>query len=111
MKNLLTNKILKSLLIVGVLVGTTILSRSINDYTIKTFIGIIDFVLILNLLVLNNISSIGMKDFVKDIHTLTSKHWGKLIVVFLFVGFVENYKDIKNGFMDGFRDGYYGIKK
>ena len=110
MKNLLTNKILKSLLIIGVIVGTTFLSRIIDDNTIKTFIGIIDFILILNFLVLNKIASIGIADFVNDINTLTLKHWGKLIIVFLFVGFVENYKDVKRGFMAGWNYGYYGEK-
>ncbi len=83
MDNLLKNKVLKSLLIVGIIVGITILYRSINDNTIKTLIGIIDFVLIMNLLVLNKLSSIEMTDFVKDINILTSKHWGKLIIIFL----------------------------
>ena len=43
-----------------------------------------------------------MKEFVKDIQNLIVKHWGKLIVAFLIVGTIINYKDIVKGFNDGY---------
>ena len=49
-----------------------------------------------------------MKEFVKDIQNLIVKHWGKLIVTIIVVTLLINYKDVSNGFMDGFRDSYYG---
>jgi len=51
-----------------------------------------------------------MKVFVNDIQNLIVKHWGKLIVTIIFVTLLINYKDVSNGFMDGFRDSYYGKK-
>ena len=42
-----------------------------------------------------------MKEFVNDIQNLIVKHWGKLIVVFLVVGIIYNFNDVKRGFMNG----------
>ena len=42
-----------------------------------------------------------MKEFVNDIQNLFVKHWGKLIVVFLVVGIISNFNDVKRGFMNG----------
>jgi len=42
-----------------------------------------------------------MKEFVNDIQNLIVKHWGKLIVVFLVVGTIINYNDVKRGFVNG----------
>jgi hypothetical protein len=47
-----------------------------------------------------------MKEFVKDIQNLIVKHWGKLIVVFLIVGTIINFNDVKRGFMNGWNNGY-----
>jgi len=44
-----------------------------------------------------------MKEFVKDIQNLIVKHWGKLIVVFLIVGTIFNYNDVKRGVLDGWK--------
>ncbi len=49
-----------------------------------------------------------MKEFVKDIQNLIVKHWGKLIVVFLIVGIITNFNDVKRGFMNGWNKGYNG---
>ncbi len=51
-----------------------------------------------------------MKEFVFDLKNLIVKHWGKLIIVTTLVILIVNYKDVTKGFMDGFRDGYYGKK-
>ena len=45
-----------------------------------------------------------MKEFVNDIQNLIVKHWGKLIITTIIVTLLINYKDVSNGFMDGFRD-------
>jgi len=63
----------------------------------------------LKILTLNK--SISMKEFVNDIQNLIVKHWGKLIVTTIIVTLLINYKDVSNGFMDGFRDSYYGKNK
>ena len=42
-----------------------------------------------------------MKEFVKDFQNLIVKHWGKLIVVFLVVGIITNFNDVKRGVVDG----------
>jgi hypothetical protein len=42
-----------------------------------------------------------MKEFVNDIQNLIVKHWVKLLVVFLVVGVITNYNDVKRGFVDG----------
>ena len=42
-----------------------------------------------------------MKEFVNDIQNLIVKHWGKLLVLFLIVGTIINYNDVKRGFVDG----------
>jgi hypothetical protein len=42
-----------------------------------------------------------MKKFVNNLQNLIVKHWGKLIVVFLIVGTIFNYKDVKRGVLDG----------
>ena len=46
-----------------------------------------------------------------DFENLIVKHWGKLIVTIIIVTLLINYKDVSNGFMDGFRDSYYGKNK
>ena len=51
-----------------------------------------------------------MKEYINDVQNLIVKHWGKLIVTIIFVNLLINYKDFSNGFMDGFRDSYYGKK-
>ncbi|HJV19052.1 MAG TPA: hypothetical protein VJ552_04165 [Sediminibacterium sp.] len=51
-----------------------------------------------------------MIEFVKDIQNLVIKHWGKLIIVALVVGFLLNYDDVKRGFIDGFNDGRSEVK-
>jgi hypothetical protein len=52
-----------------------------------------------------------MKEYINDVQNLIVKHWGKLIVTFIIVTLLINYKDVTNGFMDGFRDSYYGNNK
>ena len=52
-----------------------------------------------------------MKEYINDVQNLIVKHWGKLIVTIIFVTLLINYKDVSNGFMDGFRDSYYGKNK
>ena len=47
-----------------------------------------------------------MKEFVNDIQNLIVKYWGKLIVVFLIVGTIINFNDVKRGFMNGWNTGY-----
>jgi len=42
-----------------------------------------------------------MSEFAKDFQNLIVKHWGKLIVVGLNIGFISNYNDVKSGFNDG----------
>ena len=42
-----------------------------------------------------------MKEFINDIQNLIVKHWGQLLVVFLIVGTIINYNDVKRGFVDG----------
>jgi hypothetical protein len=42
-----------------------------------------------------------MKEFVNDIQNLIVKHWGKLLVVVLVVGVINNYNDVKRGVVDG----------
>ena len=49
-----------------------------------------------------------MKEFVNDIQYLIVKHWGKLIVVFLIVGTIINFNDVKRGFVNGWNNGYNG---
>lgn len=51
-----------------------------------------------------------MKEYINDFQNLIVKHWGKLIVTTIIVTLLINYKDVSNGFMDGFRDSYYGKK-
>ena len=43
-----------------------------------------------------------MKEFAKDIENLIEKHWKKLIVIFLFISFISNFKEVKKGFVDGY---------
>ncbi len=43
-----------------------------------------------------------MKEFLNDMQNLIVKHWGKLLLVILVVGFVTNYNDIVKGFNDGY---------
>ena len=52
-----------------------------------------------------------MKEYINDIQNLIVKHWGKLIITTIIVTLLINYKDVSNGFMDGFRDSYYGKNK
>jgi hypothetical protein len=35
---------------------------------------------------------------------LVSKHWGKLIVVYLLGSFILNFNEAKSGFIDGWND-------
>ena len=50
-----------------------------------------------------------MKEFVNDIQNLIVKHWGKLIVTFIIVTLLINYKDVYTGARDGFRDGWNSV--
>jgi hypothetical protein len=43
-----------------------------------------------------------MKEFAKDIENLIEKHWRKLIVILLFIGFISNFKEVKKGFVEGY---------
>jgi|688.fasta_scaffold00280_2 hypothetical protein len=43
-----------------------------------------------------------MKEFAKDIENLIEKHWKKLIVIFLFISFISNFKEVKKGFVEGY---------
>ncbi len=49
-----------------------------------------------------------MKEFVFDIQNLIVKLWGKLIAVFLIVGTIINFNDVKRGFANGWNKGYNG---
>jgi hypothetical protein len=49
-----------------------------------------------------------MKEYVNDVQSLIVKHWGKLIVTTIIITLLINYKDVSNGFWDGFSDSYYG---
>lgn len=44
-----------------------------------------------------------MKEFVNDIQNLIVKHCGKTIVVFLIIGTIINYNDVKRGFTNGWK--------
>ncbi len=49
-----------------------------------------------------------MKEYINDVQNLIVKHWGKLIVTTIIITLLINYKDVYNGFRDGFMDSYYG---
>ncbi len=49
-----------------------------------------------------------MKEYINDVKNLIVKHWGKLIVTTIIITLLINYKDVYNGFRDGFMDSYYG---
>ena len=49
-----------------------------------------------------------MKEYINDVQNLIVKHWGKLIVTTIIITLLINYKDVSNGFRDGFRGRYYG---
>ncbi len=49
-----------------------------------------------------------MKEYINDVKNLIVKHWGKLIVTIIIITLLINYKDVYNGFRDGFMDSYYG---
>jgi hypothetical protein len=44
-----------------------------------------------------------MKKFINYVQNLIVKHWGKLIVVFLIIGTIINYNDVKRGFTNGWK--------
>jgi hypothetical protein len=52
-----------------------------------------------------------MREFAQDIRNLIVKHWGKLIVVILVIGFITNYKDVKKGFSDGYNSARHSQAK
>jgi len=45
-----------------------------------------------------------MSEFAKDIQNLIVKHWGKLILVGIIIGFMSNYNDVKSGFNNGWNN-------
>ena len=104
MKTVINSPLWKTVLIVLVISGLTTFSRQFDNQIIKTLIGVLNFILILSILSINKISSSNnTKEFVSDLQNLILKHWGKLVMIFLFIGFIENYKDVKRGFVDGWK--------
>jgi hypothetical protein len=43
-----------------------------------------------------------MKEFAIDVKNLVEKHWKQLIVIAIVVSMLSNYRDIKQGFVDGY---------
>jgi Na+/citrate or Na+/malate symporter len=111
MKQILTNKLSKSIFIITLLVITIITYRYINDKDLKSKLYYIFIYILLNLLSINNLIYDDIKKIINSINKFCAKNWFNIIIVTLFILFCENYEENKNAFVKGFKKGYYGLSK
>jgi len=97
MKDLLTNKLSKSILFIGLIILTLSLRIIIaNDkHDIKTLLFIFQLYLITSLFSINNLVPSEVKETINKIDFFIKKGWANLILFCFFVAFIEYYVEIK----------------
>lgn len=106
MNKILTNKLSKSILFIGLIFLTLSLRIIIDNekHDIKTLLFIFQFYLITSLFSTNNLVLNGVKETINKIDFFIKKGWAKLILFFLFVAFIEYYVEIKAVLLKWFFD-------